>query len=171
MKKLTIPDAKTVTLGLQDEIRRSHDARYDHRLHAIILVAQGLSATRVAELLGDSPRTVANWVNQFLDEGLAGLMEAERQGKPSRLSEKQLDEIDRVLRKSPLDCGLTSNLWDGKTLSAYIAKTWNITLGVRQCQRIFRQLGFRLRKPRPMIASSDPHLREREKKIETDGEQ
>jgi transposase len=27
---------------------------------------------------------------------------------------------------------------------------------VRQCQRLFRQLGFRLRKPRPQVAQSDP---------------
>jgi hypothetical protein len=25
-----------------------------------------------------------------------------------------------------------------------------------QCQRLFRQLGFRLRKPRPQVAQSDP---------------
>jgi hypothetical protein len=28
-------------------------------------------------------------------------------------------------------------------------------LGVRQCQRLFRQFGFRLRKPRPVIAKAD----------------
>jgi transposase len=27
---------------------------------------------------------------------------------------------------------------------------------VRQCQRIFTQMGFRLRKPRPQVAQSDP---------------
>jgi transposase len=27
---------------------------------------------------------------------------------------------------------------------------------VRQCQRLFRQMGFRLRKPRPLIAHADP---------------
>ncbi|MGH8653570.1 MAG: winged helix-turn-helix domain-containing protein [Gammaproteobacteria bacterium] len=27
---------------------------------------------------------------------------------------------------------------------------------MRQCQRLFRQMGFRLRKPRPVIAKADP---------------
>jgi len=106
MKKLTIPDAGTVILGLQDEIRRSQDARYDHRLHAILLVAQGFSARQVAEMLGDSPRTVVYWVKNFLDEGLAGLTELDRPGRPPRLSERQLDVIECVLRKSPSECGL-----------------------------------------------------------------
>jgi len=164
MKILTIPDARSVILGLQDEIRRSHDARYDHRLHAILLVAQGLSGHEVARLLGDSPRTVQYWVSRFVDEGLAGLVELERPGRPSRLSEEQLEEVDRVLRGSPSQYGLTGNLWDGKSLSAFIKKRWGITLGVRQCQRLFRQLGFRLRKPRPQIASADPVLQARVKK-------
>lgn len=151
-------------MGLQDEIRRNNDARYDHRLHAILLVAQGLNCHEVARLLGDSPRTVAYWVNHFIEDGLAGIMEFERPGRPPRLSEDQLDEVDRVLRGSPSEFGLTGNLWDGKTLSAFIKKRWHITLGVRQCQRLFRQLGFRLRKPRPRIASADSELQARVKK-------
>jgi transposase len=171
MKKIVIPDAQMVILGLQDEIRRSHDARYDHRLHAILLVAQGLSASEVARLLGDSPRTVANWANQFIEEGLAGIVEAERPGRPARLSEEQLDEIDGVLRDSPSEHGLTGNLWDGKRLSAFILQAWGIKLGVRQCQRLFRQLGFRFRKPRPMIANSNPAEQVREKKTTKNGQE
>jgi hypothetical protein len=33
MKPLTIPDKEEMILALQDEIRRSDQARYDHRLH------------------------------------------------------------------------------------------------------------------------------------------
>lgn len=168
-KKITIPDAETVILGLQDEIRRSHDARYDHRLHAILLVAQGLSSHEVARLLGDSPRIVAYWVKHFIEEGLAGLVETERPGRPTRLSEQQLEKIDLALRRSPLEFGLTSNMWDGKTLSAFIMQQWGVDLGTRQCQRLFRQLGFRLRKPRPKIARADPELQQRVKKTSENG--
>jgi hypothetical protein len=33
MRALQIADAETMALGLQDEIRRSEESRYDHRLH------------------------------------------------------------------------------------------------------------------------------------------
>ena len=49
-------------LVLQDEIRRSEEARYDHRLHGVLLVAQGMSAPQVAQFLGDGTRTVEYWV-------------------------------------------------------------------------------------------------------------
>jgi hypothetical protein len=40
----------------------------------------------------------------------------------------------------PREMGLGGNLWDGKTLAAWIAQRYEIDLGVRQCQRLFRQL-------------------------------
>jgi transposase len=39
---------------------------------------------------------------------------------------------------------------------AWIERECEIDLGVRQCQRLFRRLGFRIRKPRPSIAQADP---------------
>ena len=158
MKTTKLDDAEDIILILQDEIRRTHEARYDHRLHAILLVAQGLSSRKVAQLLGDSPRSVAYWVKRFNEEGLAGLAEADRSGRPRKLNQGQIDLIGEALRKSPSDYGLVINLWDGKTLSAFIKKQFGIEMGVRQCQRLFRQLGFRLRKPRPKSAHADPEL-------------
>ena len=164
MKPLTIGDAETVALGLQDEIRRSEESRYDHRLHGVLLVAQGMSCRQVSELLGDAPRTVAYWVRRFERDGLGGLTEEERPGRPRRLSEDHIQDIDEALRRQPSDFGLTGNLWDGKTLSAYVKSQWDVGLGARQCQRLFRQLGFRLRKPRPLIASANPEDQARVKK-------
>jgi len=164
MKPLTIRDAETVVLGLQDEIRRCEESRYDHRLHGVLLVAQGMSCRQVSELLGDAPRTVAYWVHRFERDGLTGLTEEERPGRPRRLSEEHIRDIDEALRRQPTDFGLTGNLWDGKTLSAYVKSQWELSLGTRQCQRLFRQLGFRLRKPRPLIASASPEDQARVKK-------
>jgi len=155
MKPKTVEEAELVILALQDEIRRTQEARYDHRLHAVLLVAQGMSCREVAGVLGDAPRTVAYWLKRFEDDGLSGLADADRSGRPGRLSEKQMERISQVIRKEPEKSGLTQGVWDGKTLSAFIESEFEITLGVRQCQRLFRQLGFRLRKPRPVIAKAD----------------
>lgn len=156
MKASKITDKENVIFILQDEIRRTDEARYDHRLHAILLVAQGMSSRQAAQFLGDSPRTVAYWVQRFETEGLAGLADADRPGRPRKLNQEQINKIEAALRNSPLNYGLSVNLWDGKTLSAYIKQQFDLQLGVRQCQRLFRQLGFRLRKPRSKIANSDP---------------
>jgi len=136
MEPLQIPDSAAIILGLQDEIRRSRQSRYDHRLHGVLLVAQGMTCPDVAQRLGDAPRSIEYWVGRFEKEGLAGLWERERSGRPRRLSEKQMEAVDRILRRSPQEAGLSRNLWDGKTLSRWLERNYHLTLGVRQCQRI-----------------------------------
>jgi transposase len=115
-----------------------------------------MSCLEVSHLLGDAPRTVQYWVRSFEKTGLAALTEGEREGRPKKLTELQYNEINRVLRQTPEAAGLHGAIWDGKTLSAFIYRNFKIKLSVRQCQRIFRQLNFRLRKPRPEIARADP---------------
>jgi transposase len=153
-----------MVLGLQDEIRRSEESRYDHRLHGVLLVAQGMTCPQVSGLLGDAPRSVEYWVRRFEERGLAGLSEGQRSGRPRRLNEAQLQEVDKALRQTPRDLGLSGTLWDGKTLSAWIKRYFRVHLAVRQCQRLFRQRGFRLRKPRPAIAHADAERQKMHKK-------
>src|SRR5215470_13732142 len=164
MKPLTISHAASMVVGLQQEIQRSEDSRYDHRLHGVLLVAQGMTCPEVGRLLGDAPRTVEYWVRRFQERGLAGLTEGERTGRPSRLNTAQIQEVNRVLRAKPSDAGMSVNLWDGKSLAAWIEKRYAIRLGVRQCQRLFRQWGFRLRKPRPLLAQANPLRQKAHKK-------
>jgi len=164
MKPLTIADSPSIIMGLQDEIRRSEESRYDHRLHGVLLVAQGMTCPQVGELLGDAPRTVEYWVSRFEQDGLGGLTEGARPGRPRRLTEAQLMRVDRALRQPPREVGLRGNVWDGKALAAWLRQEFAITLGVRQCQRLFRQLGFRLRKPRPQLAQADPERQKTHKK-------
>ena len=65
-------------------------------------------------------------------------------------------QLQRDLRRSPQAFGLAENLWDGRLVSEHLRKHYGVDLSVRQCQRIFHQMGFRLRKPRPQVAQSDP---------------
>jgi hypothetical protein len=58
MRPLRITGVAAMVLGLQDQIRRSHESRYDHRLHGVLSVAQGTSWPEVGQLLGDALRNV-----------------------------------------------------------------------------------------------------------------
>ena len=164
MRPLTISDREEMTFALQDEIRRSAEARYDHRLHGVLLVAQGMTCGEVAEALGDAPRTVEYWVHRFEARGFAGLSDGLREGRPSSLNSKNRARIEEALRRSPADYGLPAQLWNGPLLSAFLEKQFGVTMCVRNCQRLFRQFGFRLRKPRPMVAKADPLMQAAVKK-------
>ena len=65
-----------MVLALQDEIHRTQEARYDNRLHAVLLVAQGVTCPEAAKLLGDLPRSVQYWVRRFEEDGFAELTDS-----------------------------------------------------------------------------------------------
>lgn len=164
MRKLEISNVEIMRLAIQQEITRSEESRYDHRLHGVLLVSHGINCYQAAAWLGQNPRTVERWVQRFETRGFAGLQEKERPGRPGRLNESQWETVGQDLRRNPRELGYTQNLWDGKLLAHHLTRAYGTHLGVRQCQRIFRQLGFRRRKPRPVIAQADPEARAAYKK-------
>ena len=171
MRKLQIEDAEIMRIAVQQEIARSEESRYDHRLHGILLVSQGLSCCEVGDLFGQDPRTVERWVQRFNTNGFAGLIEGERQGRPCRLTQAQWQQLGQDLRRQPGEFGYEQNLWNGPLLAHHVRASFGVKLGERQCQRMFHKMGFRRRKPRPLIAHADPEQQRAYKKTQTDGTQ
>lgn len=169
MRKLTISNAAEMSIAIRQEIGRSEESRYDHRLHGILLVSQGIDCYQVASWLDQHPTTVERWVKKFEKHGFAGIKEGIRPGRPKSLTDTQMDKLNSDLRKNPRDMGYGQNLWDGKLLKHHLSRSYGIELGVRQCQRLFSKLGFRLRRPRPVIAQADQGKQEAFKKTARNG--
>jgi len=121
-----------------------------------LLVSQGQSCYDVGKMLGHDSTTLQRWVNDFNKFGFSGLYDKEREGRPASLNARQWAKLNKDLRHHPAKFKYDQNLWDGKLLSHHLSEHYGIALGVRQCQRIFTKLGFRRRKPRPVIAQADP---------------
>lgn len=105
MKRLTIGDAAVMKVAIQQEIDRSSDARYDHRLHAVLLACSGWSPARIAALFGHSARTVHYWIHRFEQHGFAGLQEREGRGRPATVTPEIQRGVARDLRRSPRALG------------------------------------------------------------------
>ena len=156
MQNLRIEDAEKMKLEIQNELSRSMESRYDHRLHGVLLGCNGMNCYEIADLLGRNPCTIQHWFRSFNKDGFVGLMEDSRPGRPPRLDETQIHRIDEDLRINPRNFGYNQNMWDGKLLSHHIKITFDVNLATRQCQRLFNKLDFRRRKPRQEIAGGDP---------------
>ena len=101
MRKLVIADADVMRLAIQQELARSDESRYDHRLHGLLLVTGGHSCQQVADVFGEDRRTVQRWVTRFETQGLTGLRDGARSGRPATLSTKQWAALGRDLRRDP----------------------------------------------------------------------
>ncbi|MBZ5619898.1 MAG: helix-turn-helix domain-containing protein [Acidobacteriia bacterium] len=133
--------SQTSVTELQTEIRRSEELRYAHRLHGVFLLAKGMTYQAVAKALGESTRTLANWVHRYRLHGLSGLHEETRSGRPPRLSETQCSEIATVTCRPPEDSGLAGTNWTARLLAEWIDRRFAIRLSPRQCRRLLREPG------------------------------
>lgn len=149
-------DVEDVKRAIVAEIKCSDDPGYVRRLHALLDVCCGLGCREVGERLGRSARCVELWVNRFNRFGLSGLKFEPRPGRTPRLDDELLKEVALDLRTTPRAFDYSQNLWDGKLLSYHLRERYDVCLGVRQCQRLFHRLGFRLRVPRPISDKMNP---------------
>jgi len=169
VKRITIPDAETFVAAIQDEISRTREGRYFHRLHVILHVLHGASAYEAAQLYGHSPRTIEYWGHRLLTHGLAGLWEGDRPGRPGRLSPLERQRLRNEIQRPPRELGYDQNLWDGLLLSHHLKEHYSISIGVRQCQRLFHQLGFTMQRPHRQAHEANPLQQEGFKKTSTNG--
>lgn len=169
MKRITIPDAETFIAAIQDELSRTMEGRYFHRLAVVLHVLRGASAYEASRAFGFSSRTIEYWVKRLASNGLNGLWDGKHPGRPSRISASQKQRLRKELRRSPRDTGYDQNLWDGVLLSHHLEKNYSISLSVRQCQRLFHQMGFSLQRPRCQASEADPLQQEAFKKTSTSG--
>jgi len=164
MKRLEIPDVETFIAAIQDEISRTHEGRYYHRLHVTLHALKTGDCYEAARFYDHSPRSVYNWVHRLSNMGLVGLSEGKRPGRPSRLSPSQEQKLCKDLLLSPREFGYDQNVWDGPLLSYHLEKQFSVHLRVRQCQNVLHRLGFTLQRPRRQAAEADPEKQERFKK-------
>jgi len=151
---LTIAGREKVVNALHEEIRRNKNARYDHKLHVILLIAQGMTCPEVSEIMGDSVRTIETWVRKFKTNGFSALEEKQRPGRPSKLSGPQKVQVRLAVTKSPGEYGIEADFWDGRSLSRFIQNEYGVVLEIRQCQRLLREMESTYRKNGPMNAGT-----------------
>lgn len=125
----------------------SDDSKFHFKVFAVNMVLSGCSASQIGEMAGISKAAITGWVKAVDEQGFEALRTKQRPGRPRKLSDEQLSEIDTILQSDPNEQGF--KVWDGSSLSAYISKTYNINLSTRQCQRLFHTLGYSHIRPQP----------------------
>ena len=126
----------TLKTALNELHGASSRERLLHRLHSVVLVLSGLSASEAGRIYGDSPRAVAYWVTRFKRRGLDGLREEARPGRPSTLNASQRRSLQTFIKRS----AAAGKRLNAEHLSVYLLKEHGISLTLRQCWRILKKL-------------------------------
>jgi len=117
----------------------------------------------VAAIVGVSRQTLWRWIRQFRAGGVATLRDQPKGHRPAKLSAGQLAHIATWLDTSQLPDG-TPVHWTLERLQQAIATEFAVHITLMPLWRHVRQLGFRLKQPRPHHRKADPDQQERFKK-------
>lgn len=163
-KVLQIKDVERVNAEIQDYFSVNEDARFVRRLDVILLICNEHQINYVAGLFEVKPTTVQRWIHRLNTFGFEGLRDKPGRGRRPRLTTSDRVELRHDLGTSPKDFGYQQARWDGKLLSHHLKLHYGVELKVRQCQNLFKQVGFALKRPRRMPVGAEPERREDFKK-------
>lgn len=128
---------------------RVSEARLVERARIVIGSLEGYTGERIAKELGIRPNTVSHWKLRFSQEGIGGLYDRPRQGKPVVYDMEFRGKVLRLLETKP-PAGLVR--WDGPT----VAKTLNTS--VHAVWRVLKKEGIVLARQRTWCVSTDPEF-------------
>ena len=96
---------------------------------------QGVPATLLSQGCKEDAATISCRVRIADEGGLVAPCPKKRAGCQSRLGSKERASLKTVLEEdNPPKYGYY--VWDGRSLSDYIQKSFSVPLGIRQCQRL-----------------------------------
>jgi transposase len=118
------------------------------RVRIILLAAQGQDNTRIAQVLHTSPTTVGLWRQRFVDLGLAGLEEAPRTGRPSRIDPAKARRVITEVVRPPKN----RVRWSTRTMARAVGVSKNTV------QRLWQANDLKPHRTRLFKLSQDPHF-------------
>ena len=99
-------------VGLSKEAEGDGAYRVAKRLRAVLLNSEGRTSGELAQILQASRSKVSEWLQRYQTDGIDGLLEGYRSGRPSEMTEKQQQQLGEILDSGPVAYGLDSGHLD-----------------------------------------------------------
>jgi transposase len=124
------------------------EQRQVFRARIVLLAAQGQAGVSIAKLLRCRKASVSKWRRRFVAQGLAGLEDAPRPGKPALYTAETERRILAMLDQPPPE-GYAR--WNGRLLSKALGD-----VDVQFVWKVLRRHGISLERRRSWCISTDP---------------
>lgn len=93
----------TLTADERSALTQMYEQGYTHRLrqraHAILLSSQGYTREHLALLFTVHVDTVSRWLDNWIQDGLAGLADAPKSGRPRKITPQLEDTLREILEQ------------------------------------------------------------------------
>jgi transposase len=126
------------------------------RSRIVLLAAEGLRNTAIAERLAVTRPTVTRWRSRFAEHRLDGLLDEPRPGRPRTVSDEQVEQvIARTLESTPKN----ATHWSTRSMAAEMGLTQSAVL------RIWQAFGLQPHRQDSWKLSKDPQFVDKVKDV------
>src|SRR3954453_18698756 len=155
------------TAELRRLARRERDGRVGARLLALANAPDGLPRERAARLAGMTGQTLGDWIHRYNEEGVEGLRDRPRPGRPCGLDEGRQAALKALILRGPKlergGCGA----WRARDLRGLVERRFGVRYSESGVRRLLRGLDLSWQKARPVHPEADPKAQERFKKTKS----
>jgi transposase len=129
--------------------RRTSAQALAQRSRIVLLAAEGLKNTEIAERLQIKRDTAATWRSRFAVERLDGLVDEPRPGRPRTITDEQVEEVViKTLESTPRD----ATHWSTRSMAREVGLNQSAVL------RIWRAFGLQPHRQETWKLSKDPQF-------------
>jgi transposase len=141
---------------------RTEPVRRVERAKLVWLSHAGKLVPAIAEALHLSAETVRTWLKRFNAEGMSGLEDAARSGRPTTYTAEEVGEVLATALTNPQSLALPFASWTLDRLEAYLNDTQGIGIKRSRIDEILLAEGLRWRKQETWFGERvDPEFAEK----------
>jgi len=127
--------------------KQTKDRRVAERLHAILLLDEGRSATDVSAILHLHPKTLKRWIRIFASSGVDALTTFHYVGNTTSLTAAQLQQ---------LTTWLDERVRSTKEVIAWVEQQFGLDYTESGMLKLLKRLDYRYKKPAQVPSKADP---------------
>lgn len=125
-----------------------HDWKEARRFRAWELHKKGWRQIDIAEALGVTRGAVSQWFKRVREEGIGALLSSTgTRGPKPRLSEKELQQLPKFLKRGAEAYGFRGDVWTHARVSEVIKEECKIAYSDRHIGRLLKKIGWTRQKP------------------------
>ena len=169
MRPIQLPPLTPTQCEQLDRLYRTTKVpRLRTRAQMILLAAeQGFKVPHIAAIVRESETTVLRWLKRYRAEGLEGLQDTPRPGRPSPMTAAYKAELLAAVRRRPRSLGLPFSLWTLQRVVDYLAERTGIRVSDETVRRALKHAGIVLSRPQHKISSPDPGYAVKKRRLKT----
>ena len=141
--------------------RRERDGRVSARLLALANALEGLPREQAARLAGMTGQTLGDWVHRYNEEGVEGLKDRPRSGRPCGLDVGQQAALKALVLRGPRLKRDGCVAWRLRDLCALAERRFGVRYSESGLLRLAKGLDLSWQKARPVHPEADPRAQAR----------